>query len=57
MIALLEQGITADDSIQLPACMPVEVDPSSPADAFIEAARLRATGARVVMTRGKEGDE
>jgi ATP phosphoribosyltransferase regulatory subunit len=57
MIALLNQGVTADDSSQQPACITAEVDAASPADAFIDAAKLRASGARVLLTRAKGEDE
>jgi ATP phosphoribosyltransferase regulatory subunit len=56
MAALLEQGITASEDILSPARVAVRVDAAAPAEAFIEAARLRKAGhcAVLVQTEGEE---
>ena len=56
MEALLEQGITADESVLNPQYQPVFLDKANPAEAFIEAASLRASGQRAVLTRSNRED-
>jgi ATP phosphoribosyltransferase regulatory subunit len=54
MIALLEQGVTADDAIRQPAYTAVEMSADLPANAFIAAEQIRASGVPAVLTRVQE---
>jgi ATP phosphoribosyltransferase regulatory subunit len=57
MIALLEQGITAEDGSLSSDATAVNIDDANPAAAFIKAAELRASGRRTVLVRGGEVDD
>jgi ATP phosphoribosyltransferase regulatory subunit len=49
MAALLKQGVTADSGVLRPECATVKIDEENLANAFIEAARLRAAGFTAVL--------
>jgi ATP phosphoribosyltransferase regulatory subunit len=57
MMALSEQGVSADDEVLQPRLMEVPLDADALAPAFVEAARLRAQGQAVVLARSTVGGE
>jgi ATP phosphoribosyltransferase regulatory subunit len=57
MIALLEQGVNAQGDIQTSENITVCIDKANPADAFKEAARLRASGKRAILSQTQGGDD
>ena len=57
MMALSEQGIGANAEVLQPKLVAVALEADDPAQAFVEAARLRARGQSVVLARGATGGE
>jgi ATP phosphoribosyltransferase regulatory subunit len=57
MFALLEQGIAAGEGVARPCLNPVLIEAAHPANAFIEAARLRAQGKNVVLVRSEPEED
>lgn len=57
MVALLEQGVTAEDGSQSAEPVMVSIDAANPAAAFIKAAGLREDGIRTVLTQNGEAED
>jgi ATP phosphoribosyltransferase regulatory subunit len=57
MFALLEQGVAAGEGVARPCLSPVLIEAAHPAEAFIEAARLRAQGKSAVLVRSEPEED